>query len=130
DDTENAGFTTGKPWLKVAENANEINVQQALQTKTSIFYFYQKLIALRKDYPVIQNGDYTPALTDEDSIIAYTRSLEDSKLLSIHNFASEKQILTLPSGFSNAKILLSNYQREELNSTIELSPYETLTLLQ
>lgn len=130
DNTENAGFTTGKPWLKVAENANEINVQQALQTKTSIFYFYQKLIALRKEYPVIQNGDYKPALTDEASIIAYTRSLEDSKLLSIHNFASEKQILTLPSEFSNAKILLSNYQRKELNSTIELSPYETLTLLQ
>lgn len=130
DDTENAGFTTGKPWLKVAENANEINVQQALQTKTSIFYFYQKLIALRKEYPVIQNGDYKPALTDEGSIIAYSRSLEDSKLLSIHNFASEKQILTLPSEFSNAKILLSNYPREELTSTIELSPYETLTLLQ
>ncbi|WP_271006851.1 alpha,alpha-phosphotrehalase [Listeria seeligeri] len=130
DNTKNAGFTTGKPWLKVAENANEINVQQALQTKTSIFYFYQKLIALRKEYPVIQNGDYKPALTDEASIIAYTRSLEDSKLLSIHNFASEKQILTLPSEFSNAKILLSNYQRKELNSTIELSPYETLTLLQ
>ncbi|MBC1827749.1 alpha,alpha-phosphotrehalase [Listeria seeligeri] len=130
DNTENAGFTTGKPWLKVAENANEINVQQALQTKTSIFYFYQKLIALRKEYPVIQNGDYKPALTDDASIIAYTRSLEDSKLLSIHNFASEKQILTLPSEFSNAKILLSNYQRKELHSTIELSPYETLTLLQ
>ncbi|MBC1866164.1 alpha,alpha-phosphotrehalase [Listeria seeligeri] len=130
DNTKNAGFTTGKPWLKVAENANEINVQQALQTKTSIFYFYQKLIALRKEYPVIQNGDYKPALTDEASIIAYTRSLEDSKLLSIHNFASEKQILTLPSEFSNAKILLSNYQQKELNSTIELSPYETLTLLQ
>ncbi|MBM5604356.1 alpha,alpha-phosphotrehalase [Listeria seeligeri] len=130
DDTENAGFTTGKPWLKVAENANEINVQQALQTKTSIFYFYQKLIALRKEYPVIQNGDYKPALTDEGSIIAYSRSLEDSKLLSIHNFAAEKQILTLPSEFSNAKILLSNYPREELTSTIELSPYETLTLLQ
>ncbi|WP_271005247.1 alpha,alpha-phosphotrehalase [Listeria seeligeri] len=130
DNTENAGFTTGKPWLKVAENANEINVQQALQTKTSIFYFYQKLIALRKEYPVIQNGDYKPALTDEGSIIAYSRSLEDSKLLSIHNFASEKQILTLPSEFSNAKILLSNYPREELTSTIELSPYETLTLLQ
>ncbi|PZG38286.1 alpha,alpha-phosphotrehalase [Listeria ivanovii] len=130
DNTENAGFTTGKPWLKVAENASEINAQQALQTKTSIFYFYQRLIALRKEYPVIQNGDYTPTLTDEDSVIAYTRSLEDSKLLSIHNFALEKQILTLPSEFSNAKILLSNYQREELNSTIELSPYETLTLLQ
>lgn len=130
DNTENAGFTTGKPWLKVAENANEINVQQALQTKTSIFYFYQKLIALRKKYPVIQNGDYKPALTDEGSIIAYSRSLEDSKLLSIHNFASEKQILTLPSEFSIAKILLSNYPREELTSTIELSPYETLTLLQ
>ncbi|EFS00318.1 alpha,alpha-phosphotrehalase, partial [Listeria seeligeri FSL N1-067] len=113
-----------------AENANEINVQQALQTKTSIFYFYQKLIALRKEYPVIQNGDYKPALTDEGSIIAYSRSLEDSKLLSIHNFAAEKQILTLPSEFSNAKILLSNYPREELTSTIELSPYETLTLLQ
>ncbi|MBM5596489.1 alpha,alpha-phosphotrehalase [Listeria seeligeri] len=130
DNTENAGFTTGKPWLKVAENVNEINVQQALQTKTSIFYFYQKLIALRKEYPVIQNGDYKPALTDEGSIIAYSRSLEDSKLLSIHNFAAEKQILTLPSEFSNAKILLSNYPREELTSTIELSPYETLTLLQ
>lgn len=88
DDSQNAGFTTGTPWLKVADNASEINVQAALSNKTSIFYFYQKLIALRKEYPVIQTGDYTPYWTDEDLIIAYKRSNEITSLLSIHHFGS------------------------------------------
>ncbi|CUL83471.1 trehalose-6-phosphate hydrolase [Listeria monocytogenes] len=130
DDSQNAGFTTGTPWLKVADNANEINVQTALSNKTSIFYFYQKLIALRKEHPVIQTGDYTPYLTEEDSIFAYKRSNETTSLLSIHHFGSEKKKIQLPTEFLNAEVLLSNYERQRISSELELAPYETLTLMQ
>ncbi|ECZ2713979.1 alpha,alpha-phosphotrehalase [Listeria monocytogenes] len=130
DDSQNAGFTTGTPWLKVADNAKEINVQTALSNKTSIFYFYQKLIALRKEHPVIQTGDYTPYLTEEDSIFAYKRSNETTSLLSIHHFGSEKKKIQLPTEFLNAEVLLSNYERQRISSELELAPYETLTLMQ
>ncbi|MBF2363007.1 alpha,alpha-phosphotrehalase [Listeria marthii] len=130
DDSENAGFTTGTPWIKVADNANEINVQTALSDKSSIFYFYQKLIALRKEHPVIQTGDYTPYLTEEDSIIAYKRSNEASSLLAIHHFGSTRKKIQLPAEFLNARVLLSNYERQAISSEIELAPYETLTLIQ
>ncbi|MBC1623986.1 alpha,alpha-phosphotrehalase [Listeria welshimeri] len=128
--SENAGFTTGTPWLKVADNADKINVQDVLADKTSIFYFYQKLIALRKEYPVIQTGDYTPYFTEEDSIIAYKRSNESSSLLSLHYYGAIEKKLKIPSEFSNAKVLLSNNERTEISSEIELAPYETLTLIQ
>ncbi|MBC2075448.1 alpha,alpha-phosphotrehalase [Listeria marthii] len=130
DDSENAGFTTGTPWIKVADNANEINVQTALSDKSSIFYFYQKLIALRKEYPVIQTGDYTPYLTEEDSIIAYKRSNATTSLLAIHHFGSTTKKIQLPTEFLNASVLLSNYGRQAISSEIELAPYETLTLIQ
>ncbi|WP_187998800.1 alpha,alpha-phosphotrehalase [Listeria marthii] len=130
DDSENAGFTTGTPWIKVADNANEINVQTAISDKSSIFYFYQKLIALRKEYPVIQTGDYTPYLTEEDSIIAYKRSNATTSLLAIHHFGSTTKKIQLPTEFLNASVLLSNYGRQAISSEIELAPYETLTLIQ
>ncbi|MBF2399371.1 alpha,alpha-phosphotrehalase [Listeria marthii] len=130
DDSENAGFTTGTPWIKVADNANEINVQTALSDKSSIFYFYQKLIALRKEHPVIQTGDYTPYLTEEDSIIAYKRSNATTSLLAIHHFGSTAKKIQLPTEFLNASVLLSNYGRQAISSEIELAPYETLTLIQ
>ncbi|MCD2253267.1 alpha,alpha-phosphotrehalase [Listeria marthii] len=130
DDSENAGFTTGTPWIKVADNANEINVQTAISDKSSIFYFYQKLIALRKEYPVIQTGDYTPYLTEEDSIIAYKRSNATTSLLAIHHFGSTTKKIQLPTEFLNARVLLSNYGRQAISSELELAPYETLTLIQ
>ncbi|MBC2038427.1 alpha,alpha-phosphotrehalase [Listeria marthii] len=130
DGSENAGFTTGTPWIKVADNANEINVQTALSDKSSIFYFYQKLIALRKEHPVIQTGDYTPYLTEEDSIIAYKRSNATTSLLAIHHFGSTTKKIQLPTEFLNARVLLSNYGRQAISSELELAPYETLTLIQ
>ncbi|MDS9999667.1 alpha,alpha-phosphotrehalase [Listeria cossartiae subsp. cayugensis] len=130
DNSENAGFTTGTPWIKVADNANKINVQTALSDKTSIFYFYQKLIALRKEHPVIQTGDYTPYLTEEDAIIAYKRSNETSSLLAIHHFGATPKKIQLPTEFLNASVLLSNYERQAISFEIELAPYETLTLIQ
>ncbi|MBC2128398.1 alpha,alpha-phosphotrehalase [Listeria marthii] len=130
DYSENAGFTTGTPWIKVADNANEINVQTALSDKSSIFYFYQKLIALRKEHPVIQTGDYTPYLTEEDSIIAYKRSNATTSLLAIHHFGSTTKKIQLPTEFLNARVLLSNYGRQAISSELELAPYETLTLIQ
>ncbi|MCD2223615.1 alpha,alpha-phosphotrehalase [Listeria cossartiae] len=129
DNSENAGFTTGTPWIKVADNANKINVQTALSDKTSIFYFYQKLIALRKEHPVIQTGDYTPYLTEEDAIIAYRRSNETASLLAIHHFGAIPKKIQLPTEFLNASVLLSNYERQAISSEIELAPYETLTLI-
>ncbi|MBC1570429.1 alpha,alpha-phosphotrehalase [Listeria sp. FSL L7-1426] len=129
DNSENAGFTTGTPWIKVADNAHKINVQTALSDKTSIFYFYQKLIALRKEHSVIQTGDYTPYLTEEDAIIAYRRSNETASLLAIHHFGATPKKIQLPTEFLNASVLLSNYERQAISSEIELAPYETLTLI-
>ncbi|MBC2184588.1 alpha,alpha-phosphotrehalase [Listeria sp. FSL L7-0253] len=129
DNSENAGFTTGTPWIKVADNATKINVQTALSDKTSIFYFYQKLIALRKEHSVIQTGDYTPYLTEEDAIIAYRRSNETASLLAIHHFGATPKKIQLPTEFLNASVLLSNYDRQAISSEIELAPYETLTLI-
>lgn len=85
---------------------------------------------MRKEHAVIQTGDYTPYLTEEDSIIAYKRSDDSTSLLSIHHFGSEKKKIQLPTEFLNAKVLLSNYERQRISSELELAPYETLTLLQ
>ncbi len=69
DDTANAGFTTGTPWLRPT-NQREINVKAEL-AHGEIFRFYQKLIALRKQYQVISNGSYVPFGTEIDHLYAY-----------------------------------------------------------
>ena len=75
NDTENAGFTVGKPWLKVNENYREINVENALKDKDSIFYHYKKLIEIRRNNESIIYGDYELLDPEDKNIYAYTRKL-------------------------------------------------------
>ncbi|GGM38792.1 alpha-glucosidase [Paraliobacillus quinghaiensis] len=132
DDSENAGFTSGKPWLNVNPNYKVINAKNALENKDSIFYYYQKLIQLRKEYDIIVYGTYDLIMEDDDKIYAYTRTLGEEKLLVICNFSSETADFVLPEhiNYQSANLLISNYeQNSEDISLIALKPYESRVYL-
>jgi oligo-1,6-glucosidase len=129
DDTANAGFTTGTPWIKVNPNYKTINVQQALSDPNSILAYYRQLIALRKANPVIVYGRYDLLLEADESIYAFTRTLEDDRLLVILNFTGDRALFklngTLP--FSTAELLISNYPVDPGQGIqpLALRPYES-----
>ena len=122
DDTTHAGFTTGQPWLPVNPNYSQLNVQQALADPNSIFYYYQRLIQLRHELPVITNGQYAliAGNLEDPDVYAYTRDDGQQKLWIIANFTKQ----TLQRDFSIPKAatrLISNYDDDQL---ITLRPYE------
>jgi oligo-1,6-glucosidase len=135
DDSENAGFTSGTPWLKVNPNYKEINAKHALEDKGSVFYYYQKLIKLRKEYDIIVYGTYDLILEEDENIYAYTRTLADEKLLVICNFTAEETHFKLPEQIKatsmSPELLINNY--DVLNtsdiSSINLRPYESRVYL-
>ena len=102
---ENAGFTAGTPWLPVNENCKEINAEAALSDPDSIFYHYQKLIALRKACPAIQKGSFTLLLPEDPRIFAYMRALDTRQILVVCNLSGEPADFDPPHG----QVLLSNY---------------------
>jgi len=123
---ENAGFTTGKPWLKVNPNHTTINAEAALADPDSIFYYYQKLITLRKTYPVFRDGSFTLLCPEDEKIFAYTRDTEEEHLLVVCNFTDEELPFVIPEGYEDAACLLSNYQ----DRGTTLRPYEAYMLYQ
>ena len=125
DDSENAGFTTGTPWLKVNENYHMINVKAALADKNSVFYYYQKLIQLRKSYDVIIDGVFVGLLKDNDDIYAYERRLGDQRLLVACNFTGNEVPCDLFQGVSGEE-LISNYK---CHKDGVLKPYEARVVL-
>ncbi len=124
DASENAGFTTGKPWLRPT-NQKTINVQEEL-THGQIFSFYQKLIQLRRKYDVIANGDYHPFRVDIDWLYGYTRNGQDGKLLVLNNFASHAIKVPLPAIWQHGKILITNENKLQLKDELELPPFTTV----
>ncbi|MFS1949352.1 alpha,alpha-phosphotrehalase [Vibrio lentus] len=129
-----AGFSLAQPWLDIANNYTEINAEQALEDKGSVFYFYKALIELRKQVPVITHGRYQDLLPEHPSIFAYVRESERQTLLCINNYYGEETECVLPERFEmmKAKSLLSNYQVSESLVTSHhqvLRPYETRILL-
>ncbi|MDP2488169.1 alpha,alpha-phosphotrehalase [Vibrio splendidus] len=129
-----AGFSQAQPWLDVANNYTEINAEQALEDKDSVFYFYKALIELRKQVPVITHGRYQDLLPEHPSIFAYVRESEGQTLLCINNYYGEEAECVLPERFEmeKAKSLLSNYQVSEslvASHHQVLRPYETRILL-
>ena len=129
-----AGFSKSQPWLDVANNYPEINAEQALEDRDSVFYFYKSLIELRKEVPVITHGSYQDLLPEHPSVFAYSRESEGQALLCINNYYGEETECALPERFEmmNAKCLLSNYQETGNSVTSHhqvLRPYETRILL-
>ncbi len=128
DSSEHAGFTTGTPWIKVNPNYKEINVAAALADPNSIFYYYQKLIRLRRENPVIVYGSYDLILESHEEIYAFTRTLDEDRLLVILNFSSNSPVFNLPENipFASTELLISNYKvnpDEDLHE-FTLHPFE------
>lgn len=127
DASENAGFTTGTPWIAVNPNYKKINVADQLKREDSVFHYYQKLIRLRKENEIIVYGNYELLLPEDENIFAYTRTLDNQKLLVVCNFSKSEQRFDF-SGYENAKVLISNYNRDAREDGI-LKPYEATVLL-
>ncbi len=124
DDSENAGFTTGTPWIDVAKNYKQINVKQALADKNSVFYTYQKLIELRHNLDIITYGEVKPLLEEHPQIFAYERKLDDKSILVLANFTDEP--VDVPSSIDiEGSILINN---GTYHSNV-LEPYQAISIL-
>ena len=127
NDEENAGFSTGQPWLQVGKTYRDINV--AKEKSGPIFTFYQELIALRKILPIIAEGSYQSAYQDNPYIYAFERPYGKQRLLVCNNFFAKTVKVPLPKAYQEGRVLLSNYPEEALSDTITLKPYQTLATL-
>lgn len=121
NDGRNARFTDGTPWFALNPNYTVINAENALEDKNSVFYYYQKLISLRKEYQVFLDGSFTLLLPEDEKIFAYVRKNEDSELLVCVNFTDEELSLPEACKWHDGELLIHNYDGE-LGS--ELRPYE------
>ena len=127
-DGHQAGFTSGTPWIGLSARYREVNAEQALRDPDSIFYFYQRLISLRKEYDIITSGRFELLAEDHPELFIYTRKTDDEMLLAVHNFYGRDTVwqpesLLLPDQY---KTLISNYGNSpELSGELMLRPYET-----
>lgn len=123
----NAGFTSGKPWLRPTSHA-EINVE-AEEREGQILPFYRRLVQLRHDMPLIAEGTYEPFAREHESVYAFVREHEGQRLLVLNNFYGTETSLKIPVAFATGSVLLSNYGQTELGETLTLVPYQTLAIL-
>lgn len=128
DDSANAGFTTGTPWIMVNPNYTEINAKAEMEDPDSVFRYYQKIIGLRKKEKVMVYGTYQLLDPDNEKLYVYTRTLDNEKLLVICNFTEEEETYSVPEEFSKGEVLISSYHREKAEKEILLKPYEALVL--
>lgn len=128
DDSENAGFTTGKPWFKVSERYPEINVKKALEDRDSIFYYYKELIGLRHTEPLLTEGDYRLIMEEDAQIFAYLRTTERESWLVAANLSEQhRSTEELRKFVGNPKeIKICNYERNSLEE--DMRPYEAFMM--
>ena len=125
NDSPNAGFTTGTPWINVNPNYTEINAEAALADPNSVFYYYQKLISLRHTTPIIVYGTFRPLLESSEVIYAYERELDGKVLTVAANWTDKEQECTLFNDLGGEE-LISNY---ESHKDGVLQPYEARVIL-
>ena len=126
DDSPNAGFTTGTPWIRVNPNYSQINAAAELADENSVFHYYRRLIALRKSAEwglVLVEGDYMPFLEEDPDVFAYIRAHQGKRLLVLGNFHPVVRTVSVPE--TVRKVLLSNYPEPQIqNRTVTLRPCE------
>lgn len=108
DDTPNAGFTTGTPWLPVNPNYTTVNAEAELADPDSVFAYYQKLISLRKQYAVFVDGDFTLLEEEHPRLFIYERALGAEQMLVVCNFGDEATPWTVPENWCGARVLIEN----------------------
>ena len=126
NDSRNAGFTTGTPWINVNPNYPKINAQAAVADPDSVFHYYQELIRLRHTLPVIVYGKFEGLLEDSETIYAYRRLLDGQVLTVACNFTDQEQACGLCEDPA-ARELISNYKTHKTGT---LQPYEARVILQ
>ncbi len=109
---ENAGFTTGTPWLPVNENHRFLNAEAELADPDSVFHYYRRLIALRKQYDVFRDGRFTLLCPEDPQVFAYTRDTDAAHMLVVCNFSGAEAAFSLPEAFRHAETLIANYPGE------------------
>ncbi len=132
NDSKYAGFSETEPWLKMNSNYPEINVEKDLNSEDSVFKYYQKMISMRKKYPVFAYGKYEILLEEDKNIYAYQRQGEENNLLILLNFSENEAEYDLSNKLeiAEAELILNNYQKEadfELKGS--LRPYEARVYL-
>ncbi|MHC5373074.1 glycoside hydrolase family 13 protein [Enterococcus sp. LJL120] len=129
----NSGFSDAKPWINYSPDNRWINVEDTLADANSVFYYYQKLISLRKEYPIIQMGDYQLINDNDSAVYSYLRTYQGETLLVLCSFSKEKVNVTVPQELilKDAQLLIHNYSdvAKKPTATMPLRPYEALVYL-
>ena len=132
DDSENAGFTTGKPWFPVNKNYHEINAKKEAENPDSILNHYKKLIKFKKENPVAIYGDYREHYKNSSKLYVYERNYKGSRLLVINSFTEDNVAFEAPKGFEldKGKAILCNYPNPTVQGNgFKTRPYETRVYL-
>lgn len=128
DDSANAGFTSGTPWLGVNPNYREINAEQARNDPDSVFHYYRKLLKLRKKYPIMPYGEFISLLDEHEQIYAYLRRLGEEHWLVFMNFYDGQAEFNMPPhiGYNRHELIISNYEVDSYQAIdrVLLRPYE------
>lgn len=130
DDSPNAGFTTGTPWLKVNPNYASVNVAQQEVREDSILNYYKKLIALRKSKDfreLFTYGDFRPMLETEDGILSYCRSLNEKNVVVVANFGKDSAVVS-DDFFADSRCLLTNAELTADGNQLKLAPSQVVVL--
>ena len=129
DQSKNAGFTNGQPWLDVASNYPTVNVEAELNNPNGIFAYYKQLIHLRKTEDALINGTYQGILLDDPKVMAYLRTTETEEILVLSHFYAGEVEVELPDGFNEtAEKIIGNGSAKVVNQSVKLSSYETTVL--
>ncbi len=128
DGSAQAGFTAGTPWIAVNPNYKEINAKAETANPDSVFHYYKKLIALRKQNPIMVYGKYEALLEDCEELFAYTRAYQNEKLLVVCSFCDHETVFTIPDEFLGMSCLITNTGREYDRKEITLEAYEAFVL--
>ena len=126
DSAAHAGFTTGTPWIGVVDNYPAINAAAQVDDPDSVYSYYKKLVALRKQHRVISEGQIEFLYKDDPDLLAYRRWDGDSQLLVLCNLTGHEAPVQLPAQWQDAGVLLGNYP--DAAPAAALRPYEALVL--
>ena len=136
DETDEAGFTTGVPWMPVNPNYKVINAAAQIGDEDSVYNYYRKLISLRKEHPIIVNGDFELVGEDDADVFAYLRHWKDQILWVACNFTDRMQKIVSPSSnhaeYRKWHVICDNYSPSGdafEKDQIELQPYEAVAVL-
>ena len=129
DASKNAGFSNETPWLPVHKNHTTVNVLNQENDQNSVLNHFRKMVALRKDNLLLVYGNYEIIQEEHPTIYAYTRTLEDQKMLILLNFSESESSIELSNYDLTTKVLINNYSEFSIDkNTITLKPYQAVVL--